>query len=86
LKAPGTKRLKLKYDKLLSFCFNVAFNSTCAATTWEETPEGKPLPEPMSSGTIDTTDCYDPMTNKFVECTGGGRAQQIFLATSSGAF
>ena len=30
LKAPGTKRLKLQYDELLS---SVLSNSTCAATT-----------------------------------------------------
>ena len=26
LKAPGTKRLQVKYDELFQFCFNVAFN------------------------------------------------------------
>jgi hypothetical protein len=31
LKAPGTKRLKLKYDELLS---NSLSNSTCATTQW----------------------------------------------------
>jgi hypothetical protein len=31
LKVPGTERLKLKYEELLS---NVGFDSTCAATPW----------------------------------------------------
>ena len=35
LKAPGTRRLKLKYDKLLfQFCFNFAFNFNLRRFTW----------------------------------------------------
>ena len=37
LKPPGTKRLKLKYDTLLS-------NSTCAATPWRAPPSRRRLP------------------------------------------